>query len=62
MEQLSLEEKEELARYLDDKTLLVEFRRFREEMKDIPLTEEEITQEVEEVREARYRSGHHRHQ
>ncbi len=59
--QLSPEEKEELARYLDDRILLTKFRRFRDEMKEIPLTEEEITHEVDEVREARYRAGHHRH-
>lgn len=55
VEQLSFEEKEKLARYLDDKTLLLKLRRIQESKKDIPLTLEEITEEVELVREEMFR-------
>jgi hypothetical protein len=59
VDQLDFEDKERLARYLDDQTLFLKLAEFRKRMRDIPLTLDEITAEVEAVREERYREGRH---
>jgi hypothetical protein len=53
--QFNNEEKEELARYLDKITMKDRFEKFLSSKKDIPLTYEEITEEVEKVRSQRYK-------
>ncbi len=57
IDQLPFDEQEKLAEYLDDKTLFAQWSRVKEELKDIPVTFEEITEEVEAVREKMYREG-----
>ncbi|MGA1846343.1 hypothetical protein [Deferribacter abyssi] len=52
--QLSAEERKELAKYLDDLTLEKRFMDFINKKKNIPLTIEDITEEVEKEREKRY--------
>ena len=52
--QLDFDEKAKLAEYLDEQTLFSEWRKIKEKSKDIPLTFEEITAEVEAVRKERY--------
>ncbi len=61
VEQLGTDEKAQLARYLDSQTLQGEFLKFRDEMEDVPLSMDEITTEVEAVREKRYYAGRYRH-
>lgn len=53
--QFSGKEKEDLARYLDSLTLKKRFKRLLSAKKDIPISYEEITKEVEKVRAARYK-------
>ena len=53
--QFSVKEKEDLARYLDSLTLKKRFKRLLSAKKDIFISYEEITKEVEKVRAARYR-------
>jgi hypothetical protein len=53
--QFSVKEKEDLARYLDSLTLKKRFKRLLSAKKDIPISYEEITKEVEKVRTARYK-------
>ena len=53
--QFSVKEKEDLARYLDSLTLKKRFKRLLSAKKDIPISYEEITKEVEKVRAARYK-------
>ncbi|MDP2754037.1 MAG: hypothetical protein Q8P40_06550 [Nitrospirota bacterium] len=53
--QFSIKEKEDLARYLDSLTLKKRFKRLLSAKKDIPISYEEITKEVEKVRAARYK-------
>lgn len=53
--QFSIKEKEDLARYLDSLTLKKRFKKVISEKKDIPVSYEEITREVEKVRAARYK-------
>ena len=53
--QFSIKEKEDLARYLDSLTLKNRFKRLLSAKKDIPISYEEITKEVEKVRAARYK-------
>ena len=53
VDRLPQKEKETLARYLDDQTLFDEMRRVQRELKDAPITMEEITAEVKAVRKAR---------
>jgi len=53
--QFSSKEKEDLARYLDSLTLKKRFKKLISEKKDIPVSFEEITKEVEKVRAARYK-------
>lgn len=53
--QFSIKEKEDLARYLDSLTLKKRFKRLLSAKKDIPISYEEITREVEKVRAARYK-------
>ncbi len=53
--QFSIKEKEDLARYLDSLTLKKRFKRLLSAKKDIPISYEEITKEVEKVRVARYK-------
>ncbi len=48
-------EREDLAKYLDRLTLKERFERFLLDKKDIPISFEEITEEVEKVRSERYR-------
>ncbi len=45
--------KEELAKYLDNLTLKARFERFFSKKKNIPISYEEITQEVEKVNPVR---------
>ena len=53
VDRLPQKEKETLARYLDDQTLFEELRRVQRELKDAPITMEEITAEVKAVRSTR---------
>jgi hypothetical protein len=53
--QFSSKEKEDLARYLDSLTLKKRFKRLLSAKKDIPISYEDITKEVEKVRAARYK-------
>ena len=55
IDQLNMEEKERLAEYLDNQTLKRRFNKFVDSKKDIPVTQDEIAMEVEEVRQERYR-------
>jgi hypothetical protein len=59
IDQLNFDEKEKLARYLDDQTLFLKLRKFQKLKKGIPLTFEDITEEVDAVREEMYRAGRH---
>ncbi len=53
--QFSIKEKEDFARYLDSLTLKKRFKKLLSAKKDIPISYEEITKEVEKVRAARYK-------
>jgi len=53
VDRLPKKEKVALARYLDDQTLFDEMRQVQRELKDAPITMEEITAEVKAVRKAR---------
>ena len=53
VDRLPQKEKETLARHLDDQTLFEELRRVQRELKNAPITTEEITAEVKAVRKAR---------
>ena len=53
VDRLPQKEKETLARHLDDQTLFEELRRVQRELKNTPLTMEEITAEVKAVRKTR---------
>ena len=53
VDRLPKKEKETLARYLDDQTLFEEMRQVQRELKDTPITPEEITAEVKAVRKTR---------
>jgi len=53
VDRLPQKEKETLARHLDDQTLFEELRRVQRELKNTPLTTEEIDAEVKAVRETR---------
>jgi len=53
--QFSIKEKEDLARYLDSLTLKYRFKKLLLAKKDIPISYEEITKEVEKVRADRYK-------
>jgi hypothetical protein len=53
VDRLPQKEKESLARHLDDQTLFEELRRVQRELKDTPITTEEITAEAKAVRRAR---------
>jgi hypothetical protein len=53
--QFSIKEKEDLARYLDSLTLKNRFKKLLLAKKDVPVSYEEITKEVEKVRAARYK-------
>ncbi|MBI4699080.1 MAG: hypothetical protein HY758_09325 [Nitrospirae bacterium] len=53
--QFSIKEKEDLARYLDSLTLKKRFKTLLSAKKNIPVSYEEITKEVEKVRAARYK-------
>ena len=55
--QVSLREKEIHAKYLDDLTLKNRFKRLIARNKNVPLSYEEITSEVEQVRAKRYKCG-----
>jgi hypothetical protein len=57
VDQLSRGEKEQLAEYLDEQTLYQRFRKVRDSLRDIPVTIEEITEEVEAVREEMHRAS-----
>jgi len=52
---LSTKEKLDLARYLDNLTLKERWKNFLSSKKDIPVSFEEITKEVEKVRTKRYK-------
>jgi len=52
--EMDIEEKKELARYLDGLTLEKRFADFINKKKNIPLTIEDITKEVEQERKKRY--------
>jgi hypothetical protein len=51
-------EKQKIADYINDLTLPQWFSDFRSRMKNIPVSIDEITQMVEEVRKERYESSH----
>lgn len=53
--QFSVKEKEYLARYLDSLTLKKRFKKLLSAKKDVPISYEDITKEVEKVRAARYK-------
>lgn len=53
VDRLPKKEKETLARYLDEQTLFAEMRQVQRELKNAPITMEEITAEVKAVRKAR---------
>lgn len=53
--QFSIKEKEDLARYLDGLKLKKRFKRLIAAKKDIPISYDAITKEVENVRAARYK-------
>jgi uncharacterized protein with von Willebrand factor type A (vWA) domain len=53
IDRLPKREKEALARYLDEQTLFEEMRRVQRELKDTPITVDEITAEVKAVRNTR---------
>jgi len=53
--QFSTKEKEDLARYLDSLTLKKRFKKLLSAKQDIPISYDEITKEVENVRTARYK-------
>ena len=55
IDQLDIKEKEKLAEYLDDEILFKQLKDFQKEMKDVPLTLDDITKEVEAVRSERYK-------
>ena len=55
IQQLDIEEKKDLSKYLDKLTLKTRLKDFINSKRDIPLTIEEITDEVEKEREERYR-------
>lgn len=52
VDRLPRKEKQALARYLDDQTLFDEMRQVQRELKDAPITMEEISAEVKAVRRA----------
>ena len=53
--QFSIKEKEDLARYLDSLTLKKRFKKLLSAKKNIPISYNEITKEVDNVRSARYK-------
>jgi hypothetical protein len=53
--QFSTKEKEDLARYLDSLTLKKRFKKLLSAKQDIPISYDDITKEVENVRTARYK-------
>lgn len=57
--QLPSGEKEQLSEYLDEETLFQRFEKTRASLRDVPITMEQITAEVERVREELYRAGRH---
>ena len=56
--QCNLNEKLELLRLLEQETFPSRFQQFRKQIKTDELTLDEITQEVENVRQARYDARH----
>lgn len=56
--QMKKDEKIKLAEYLNDITWKERFSSFLENKKNIPLTLDEITEEVEIVRKNRYENSH----
>ena len=52
--QFNPQEKIELTRFLEAETFELRFRRFLDRFKDVDLSMEEITEEVEAVRQAHY--------
>ena len=55
--QVSLKEKQELAKYLDSMTLRSRFKKVLAAKKHVSLSFEDITAEVEKVRTKRYQCG-----
>ena len=55
IQQLNIEEKKDIAKYLDELTLKARLKDFINKKRDTPLTIEEITAEVEKEREEKYR-------
>ena len=55
IKQLNEEEKLDLARYLDELTLEKRWKDFLFRKKNIPISYEEVTKEVEKVRSKRYK-------
>ena len=53
--QFTIREKQDLARYLDSLTLKKRFKKLLSGKKEVPVSYEEITKEVEKVRAARYK-------
>jgi hypothetical protein len=56
--QCSLEEKIEIAHFLEEETFETRFNRLLQQLKTDDLSLEEITQEVETVRQQRYERTH----
>jgi hypothetical protein len=54
VDQLGSEERKTLTEYLEKKELASEIREFRKRNRNIPITLEEITEEVETVRKERF--------
>lgn len=54
VDQLSVEEMADLARYVQRKTTLNHLQQMQDKLKDVSITEEEIEAEVETVRRERY--------
>jgi len=61
VDQLPTEEAEQLGTYLRRKVALERLEALQKQFRDVPITDEEITAEVEAVREEMYREGRHRH-
>ena len=57
--QLSTEEAEQLGTYLRRKAALDRLEQIQKSLGDVPISEEEITAQVEAVREEMYRAGRH---
>ena len=60
VDNLPRKEKHALARHLDEQTLFDEIRAVQNELKNSPISSDQITAEVEKVRKARANRAHRR--